>query len=92
MGSISRGLGSDSVAYRLSKLALNGLTVCLADMLRGSGVLVNSVDPGWVRTEMGGSMAHKTPEEAARGIVWAVLLPDRGPTGCFFHNGKKVNW
>jgi NAD(P)-dependent dehydrogenase (short-subunit alcohol dehydrogenase family) len=92
MGAIGRGLGSDSVAYRLSKLALNGLTVCLAEAMRGSGVLVNSVDPGWVRTEMGGAGAHRTPQEGAKGIVWAVLLPDRGPTGCFFRDGKRVDW
>jgi NAD(P)-dependent dehydrogenase (short-subunit alcohol dehydrogenase family) len=92
MGAISRGMGADSVAYRLSKLALNGFTLCLAEALRGTGVLVNSVDPGWVRTEMGGPMAHKTSQEGARAIVTAVLLPDRGPSGCFFRDGKKVSW
>jgi NAD(P)-dependent dehydrogenase (short-subunit alcohol dehydrogenase family) len=92
MGSISRGLGADSVAYRLTKLALNGFTVCLAEAVRGTGVLVNSVDPGWVRTEMGGTMAHKTPQEGARAILSVTLLPDRGPSGCFFRDGKKVSW
>jgi NAD(P)-dependent dehydrogenase (short-subunit alcohol dehydrogenase family) len=92
MGSISRGLGSDSAAYRITKLALNGLTICLADALRGTGVLVNSVDPGWVRTAMGGSMAHRTPEEGARSIMHAVLLPDRGSSGLFFRDGRKVEW
>ena len=92
MGAISRGLGSDSVAYRVTKLALNGFTICLAESLRGTGVLVNSVDPGWVRTEMGGSMAQRTPEEGARSILHAVLLPDNGPTGVFFRNGRKADW
>jgi NAD(P)-dependent dehydrogenase (short-subunit alcohol dehydrogenase family) len=92
MGAISRGLGSDSIAYRVTKLALNGLTICLAETLRGSGVLVNSVDPGWVRTKMGGPMAHRTPEEGARSILHAVLLPDRGPSGVFFRDGRKIDW
>jgi len=92
MGSLHRGLGSDSVAYRLSKLALNGLTISLAQSLRGTAVLVNSVDPGWVRTAMGGPMAHKTVEEGARGIVHAVLLPDRGPTGAFLRDGRRLDW
>ena len=92
MGSLHHGLGSDSVAYRLSKLALNGLTISLAQSLRGTAVLVNSVDPGWVRTAMGGPMAHKTVEEGARGIVHAVLLPDRGPTGAFLRDGRRLEW
>lgn len=92
MGAISRGLGSDSIAYRVTKLALNGLTICLAEALRGSGVLVNSVDPGWVRTKMGGPMANRTTEEGARSILQAVLLPDHGPSGVFFRDGRKVDW
>ena len=92
MGAISRGLGADSVAYRVTKLALNGFTICLAEALRGTGVLVNSVDPGWVRTSMGGQMAHRTPEEGARSIMHAVLLPDHGPSGVFFRDSRKVDW
>ena len=92
MGAISRGLGSESVAYRITKLALNGLTICLAADLRNSGVLINSVDPGWVRTNMGGEMAQRTPAEGARSIVNAVLLPDDGPTGLFFRDGRKVDF
>src|SRR5262249_7016765 len=92
MGSITRGFGPDSIGYRISKLALNGLTVALADSLRGTGVLVNSVDPGWVRTDMGGPSAHREPEEAARSIMWAVLIPDNGPSGGFFRDGKRIDF
>jgi NAD(P)-dependent dehydrogenase (short-subunit alcohol dehydrogenase family) len=92
MGAISRGLGSDSIVYRVTKLALNGFTICLADALQGTGVLVNSVDPGWVRTKMGGPMAHRTPEEGARSILYAILLPDHGSSGVFFRDGRKVDW
>src|SRR5262245_19300074 len=92
MGSISRGFGSDSPAYRISKLALNGLTISLAEALSGSGVLVNSVDPGWVRTEMGGKSATRSVQQGAHSVVWAALLPDNGPTGGFFYDGKPVPW
>jgi NAD(P)-dependent dehydrogenase (short-subunit alcohol dehydrogenase family) len=92
MGALSRGLGGESVAYRVTKLALNGLTISLAAALRNSGVLINSVDPGWVRTAMGGPMAPRTPEEAAKSILYAVFLPDHGPSGFFFRDGRKIDW
>lgn len=92
MGAVSRGLSGDSIGYRVSKLALNGFTMCMADTLRGTGVLINSVDPGWVRTEMGGPSAHKSPQEGARAVVWAAVIPDNGPTGGFFREGRRFDW
>ncbi len=92
MSSISAGLGADSPAYRISKVALNALTITLAEALSGSGVLVNSVDPGWVRTEMGGKSATRSVQQGAYSIVWAALLPDNGPTGGFFYDGKSSSW
>lgn len=74
-------------AYRISKAALNALTRILADELRERDVLVNAVDPGWVRTRMGGPSASRSPEEGARGILWAATLPKDGPTGGFFRDG-----
>ena len=79
-------------AYRLSKLALNGITRMLADALKGTNILVNSVHPGWVRTEMGGENAPLSLAEGARGIVWAAALPDDGPQGGFFQDGKRMEW
>jgi NAD(P)-dependent dehydrogenase (short-subunit alcohol dehydrogenase family) len=92
MGSVARGFGGDSPAYRISKLALNGLTIAMAEALNGSGVLVNSVDPGWVRTEMGGKSATRSVQQGAHSVVWAALLPDNGPSGGFFYDGKPVQW
>jgi NAD(P)-dependent dehydrogenase (short-subunit alcohol dehydrogenase family) len=92
MASISRGFGGDSPAYRISKVALNALTIAMAETLNGSGVLVNSVDPGWVRTEMGGKSATRSVQQGARSVVWAALLPDDGPNGGFFYDGKPVSW
>ncbi len=79
-------------AYRLSKLALNGITRQSADALRGSGVLVNAVHPGWVRTRMGGVGAELSEDEGADTIVWAAMLPDGGPTGAFFHERAPMAW
>jgi NAD(P)-dependent dehydrogenase (short-subunit alcohol dehydrogenase family) len=79
-------------AYKLSKLALNGLTQILASELKGTNIKINAVDPGWVRTEMGGPSATRSPQEAARGIVWAATLDDDGPTGKFFRDTKIIPW
>lgn len=79
-------------AYRMSKTALNALTRILAAETFGQGILVNSVCPGWVRTDMGGPNAERTPEQAAAGIVWAATLPDDGPTGGFFRDGEPISW
>jgi NAD(P)-dependent dehydrogenase (short-subunit alcohol dehydrogenase family) len=85
-------MGGGTPAYSVSKAALNALTRMLADELRSSGVLVNSVCPGWVATEMGGPGAPRSVEEGAAGIVWAATLPDDGPTGGFFRDGQPLEW
>ena len=79
-------------AYSMSKAALNAFTRILAETYRGDGVLVNCVDPGWVRTDMGGSSAPRSVEEGADTIVWLATLPDSGPTGGFFHDRKRIDW
>ncbi|MGH9871862.1 MAG: SDR family oxidoreductase [Pyrinomonadaceae bacterium] len=78
-------------AYQVTKAALNALTRTLAGELRDSKILVNSVCPGWVTTDMGGSGGRPVAEGAA-GIVWAATLPDGGPTGGFFQDGKPLPW
>jgi NAD(P)-dependent dehydrogenase (short-subunit alcohol dehydrogenase family) len=85
-------MGGGTPAYSVSKAALNALTRMLADELRRDRILVNSVCPGWVATEMGGPNAPRTPAEGAAGIVWAATLPDDGPTGGFFRDGEALPW
>jgi NAD(P)-dependent dehydrogenase (short-subunit alcohol dehydrogenase family) len=76
-------------AYQVSKAALNAFTRTLAGELRGDGILVNAVCPGWVATDMGGAGGRPVAEGAAS-VVWAALLPDDGPTGGFFRDGRPV--
>ena len=85
-------MGGGYPAYRVSKTALNALTRIFAAELRGTGVLVNSVCPGWVKTDMGGAQAKLEPEEGVKTIVWAAALPDDGPTGGFFRALKPIPW
>ncbi|HEX2183021.1 MAG TPA: SDR family oxidoreductase [Rubrobacteraceae bacterium] len=85
-------MGGGYPGYRVSKTALNALTRILASELGGSGVLVNSVEPGWVQTDMGGSRAPRPVEEGAEGVVWAATLPNNGPTGGFFRDRRQIPW
>ena len=88
--SFARGLAGPA-AYCVSKAALNAVTLKLAQLAHGD-VKINAVDPGWVRTRMGGPAADLTPEAAAEGVVWAATLPAKGPNGGFFHQGKPAQW
>lgn len=78
-------------AYRISKTALSAVTV-LFHHEGAPSVKVNAVCPGWVRTDMGGPRATRDLAEGAAGIVWAATLPDDGPSGGFFRDGKPLAW
>ncbi len=85
-------MGGYAPAYSLSKAALNAVTRLVAYAGRGRNVLVNAVDPGWVRTDMGGGAAPRSVEQGADTIVWCATLPDGGPTGTLFHDRVPVAW
>jgi NAD(P)-dependent dehydrogenase (short-subunit alcohol dehydrogenase family) len=85
-------MGDGCPAYRLSKTALNALTRMFAAATEGSGILVNSVCPGWVRTDMGGANADRSVEEGADTAVWLATLPDGGPTGGLFRDREAIPW
>jgi NAD(P)-dependent dehydrogenase (short-subunit alcohol dehydrogenase family) len=95
---VSSGMGQLSEmngccpGYRFSKTGLNALTRILADELQGTRIKVNSVCPGWVRTDMGGPNATRPVEEGADTIVWLATLTDDGPSGGFFRDRKPIPW
>jgi NAD(P)-dependent dehydrogenase (short-subunit alcohol dehydrogenase family) len=90
VGSISE-MGAGTPAYAVSKAALNAITRLLAADLRGAGVLVNAVCPGWIATDMGGPGGAPV-ELGAQRVIWALDLPDGGPTGGFFRDGRQLPW
>jgi NAD(P)-dependent dehydrogenase (short-subunit alcohol dehydrogenase family) len=88
-GSISEMTGG-APAYNVSKAALNALTRLLAGELRRDRILVNAICPGWTDTDMG--QGGRPVRDGARSVLWAVNLPDDGPTGGFFRDGRPLPW
>ena len=90
-GSFSSGLGPGS--YGVGKAALNALTYALARQVPdGKDIKINTMCPGWVRTEMGGPDANRSPEEGAETAIWLATLPPDGPTGLFFRDKQPIPW
>lgn len=90
LGSFADGLGG-AAAYSITKASLNALTLVLSHELPKT-VKVNAACPGWVKTRMGGDGATRSPEVGADGIVWLATLDEKGPTGGFFRDKKKIEW
>ncbi|WP_350299208.1 SDR family oxidoreductase [Peribacillus frigoritolerans] len=78
-------------AYKLSKLAINGLTRLVAAEIKDD-IKINAVDPGWVSSDMGGPSAPRTPKQAAESILWLATIGPEGPSGGFFRDGKQIPW
>jgi NAD(P)-dependent dehydrogenase (short-subunit alcohol dehydrogenase family) len=80
------------LGYGASKAALNAFTVMLAHELRDTAIKVNSVHPGWIKTDMGGEDAPGTVEQGADTAVWLANSPSDGPSGGFFSERKPFPW
>jgi len=89
-GQLADGADGWAPAYCISKTALNGVTVQLAAAL--PKFAINSVCPGWVRTDMGGSNATRSVAEGASGIVWLAADAPQKETGKFWRDRKVIPW
>ena len=85
-------MGTWAPAYSASKTTLNAITCILAAALKDKGIAVNSVCPGWCRTDMGGSSAPRSVEEGAAGIVWLAADAPQGKTGLFWRDKEVIPW
>jgi NAD(P)-dependent dehydrogenase (short-subunit alcohol dehydrogenase family) len=85
-------MGTWAPAYSISKTALNGVTGQFAAALRDSNIAVNSVCPGWVKTDMGGHEAPLTVEQGADTIVWLATEAPQSMTGLFIRERKAIPW
>jgi len=93
-GSLDPGfkLGGVSSAYRMSKTMLNAMTCLVSQEVAGTGIKVNAVCPGRVRTEMGGADAPLSVAEGADTAVWLATLDDAGPSGGYFRERRRIAW
>ncbi len=95
---LSSGLGQledmegDAPTYSISKTALNAVTRQLAAKLKDKGIVVNSVCPGWVRTEMGGESAPRSIEQGADTVVWLAAEAPSSVTGQFLRDREPIPW
>ena len=85
------GMGTGSLAYRLSKTALNAMTIVLSQELMEKKIKVNAICPGWVQTDMGGHDAVLTVQESAESIK-KFALDDNFPSGKFLRHGEVLPW
>jgi NAD(P)-dependent dehydrogenase (short-subunit alcohol dehydrogenase family) len=91
MGALD-GLTTTAPSYCLSKLALNGATIMLAQSLSSKRIVVNSMCPGWVRTDMGGTSAPRSPAQGADTAIWLATEAPHSPSGKFFRDRKEVSF
>lgn len=87
-----KDMGPLKPGYRMSKTALNALTRVVAAEVGPGNIKVNTMSPGWVKTDMGGMDAPRTVAEGADTAVWLATLPDDGPSGGFFESRKAIPW
>ena len=91
MGQIG-DMGGGFAGYRLSKVSLNALTRIVNAELPDGNIKINTMCPGWVRTDMGGANASRSPEQGADTAVWLATLSEHGPSGNFYRDRQPISW
>ncbi|MBW4500143.1 MAG: SDR family oxidoreductase [Scytonema hyalinum WJT4-NPBG1] len=86
------GLSFDVPSYCLSKLSLNGATIMLAEALQAKGIAVNAIDPGWVKTDMGGTSAPRSPEQGADTAIWLATEASPNLSGKLFRDRREISY
>ena len=86
------GLSANVPSYCLSKLALNGATIMLAEALQPKGITVYAMCPGWVKTDMGGASAPRTPEQGADTAIWLATAASPDLSGKFFRDRQQISY
>ena len=86
-----RSLSGDYPGYRLSKSSLNALTIMFANDLKNTGIKVNAMCPGWVKTDMGGPDAPRHVSQGADTAVWLATEKEI-PSGKFFRDREEITW
>jgi NAD(P)-dependent dehydrogenase (short-subunit alcohol dehydrogenase family) len=95
---ISSGMGelnsltTTATSYSLSKLALNGATIMLAQSLKPKNIAINVMCPGWVRTDMGGASATRSPEQGADTAIWLATEAPHSESGKFWRDRKVISF
>lgn len=79
-------------AYRVSKVALNALTRMLSYELIDTNIIVNSMNPGWLKTDMGGPDAERSVQKGAETVTWLALQPNGSPSGKFYIDQREIDW
>jgi NAD(P)-dependent dehydrogenase (short-subunit alcohol dehydrogenase family) len=86
------GLSATASSYCLSKLALNGATIMLHEILKPKGITVYAMCPGWVKTDMGGENASRTPEQGADTAIWLATEASSDLSGKFFRDRTEISY
>jgi NAD(P)-dependent dehydrogenase (short-subunit alcohol dehydrogenase family) len=92
MGALGEGMSGGSPAYRISKTGLNGLTTHLPGEYGDEGLLANAACPGWVRTDMGGPNANRSPAAGADTPAWLATFRPGSPAGRFWRDREPIDW
>lgn len=92
-GSLTQKSSGGGYSYSSSKSALNMLTRALAFDLKADGIIAAAFHPGWVKTDMGGSAAHLSPDESVKGVLDVAARLSLSDTGSFYyHDGPEAPW